>query len=296
MIRPALAAVAVLLPFLCAADAPVSPSGGHRLMVVEYDHGNSRLIEFAPDGKITWQQKLPALSVMFQPLDDGHVLVSFTGTPTGVREIDRERKTVWEYQSKAAEILSFERQPNGNVVLGEEGPCQAVEIDHAGKVVSTVPLKTTEQAPHRQVRRIHRLANGNILAAHEGEAVVREYDPSGKAVWEYGNIENVFEAIRLPSGNTLIGCGTQKRIIEVTPDKKIVWEFKSEDAPELNLAWITSLQVLPNGNYLIANFLRGHEGKGAHAFEVTKDKKVVWTFGDHANVKSITMAYALGGK
>jgi hypothetical protein len=182
------------------------------------------------------------------------------------------------------------------VLLAEQGPCQAVEVDRDGQVVSTVPLKTTEQQPHRQVRRLHRLPNGNILAAHEAEAVVREYDPTGKPIWEYGDVENVFEALRLPNGNTLIGCGTQRRVIEVTPENKVVWEFKSDDAPNLNLAWITSLQALPNGNYVIANFLRGHEGHGAHAFEVTKDKQVVWTYADHANVKSITMIKVLDAK
>jgi hypothetical protein len=50
---------------------------------------------------------------------------------------------------------------------------------------------------------------------------------------------------------------------------------------------------MPNGNYVIANFLRGSEGKGVHAFEVTKDKKVVWTFADHTMVKSITMVKVL---
>jgi hypothetical protein len=280
--------LAILTLSACLAADPVK----HQAMMVEYDHGTSRLVEVDEAGKIAWQQKLGVLAVVFEPLENGHVLYAFAGKPTGVREIDRDGKTVWEYQSKAAEILGFERLPNGNVLLAEQGPCAATEVDRDGKIVSSIPLKTTEQAPHRQVRRIHRLKNGHLLAAHEGEAVVREYDAKGNAVWEYPGIENVFEAVRLENGNTLIGCGTQKRIIEVTPEKKIVWEFKSDDAPELNLTWITSLQVLPGGNYVIANFLRGQEGKGVHAFEVTKDKKVVWTFADHEHVKSITMVKA----
>ena len=268
----------------------------HRIMVAAYEEGTSRVVEVSPDGKQTWEQKLPAVSVIFHPLEDGHVLFAHSGKPTGVEEIDRDGKVVWKYHSAAAEVLGFERLPNGNVLVAEQGPCQAVEVARDGKVVSTVPMKTTEQAPHRQVRRIHRLENGNVLAAHEGEGAVREYDPKGRVVWEYGGVDNVFDAVRLASGNTLIGCGTQRRLVEVTPDKKVVWEFKADDAPELNLTWITSLQVLPNGNYVVANFLRGSEGKGAHAFEVTKDKKVVWTFADHALVKSITMVTVLDAK
>ena len=110
------------------------------------------------------------------------------------------------------------------------------------------------------------MKNGHILAAHEGDAAVREVDRDGKVIWEYKGVENVYEALRLKNGNTLIGCGTQKRVIEVTPEGKAVWELKSDDVPELSLAWITSLQVLPNGDYVIANFLRGHEGHGRPRF------------------------------
>ena len=275
-----------------AATAPVK----HRIMVAAYEAGASRLLEIGEDGKPTWEHKLPPVSVIFHPLADGHVLFAHSGNPTGVEEVDRKGDVVWKYHSKSAEVLGFERLPNGNVLVAEQGPCQAVEVDRDGQIVSTVPMKTTEQAPHRQVRRIHRVGEGNVLAAHEGEGAVREYDPTGNVVWEYGGVENVFDAVRLANGNTLIGCGTQKRVIEVTPDKQVVWEFKADDAPELNLTWITSLQVLPSGNYLVANFLRGSEGKGVHAFEVTRDKKVVWTFADHALVKSITMVTVLGQK
>jgi outer membrane protein assembly factor BamB len=130
------------------------------------------------------------------------------------------------------------------------------------------------------VRNVHKLPSGNILAAHEGEGAVREVDADGKVVWEYTKVENTGEALRLANGNTLIACGTQKRVIEVTPDKKVVWELTARDVPEVNLTWVSSLQVLKNGNIVIGNFLRGQEGKGAHAFEVTRDKKVVWTFRD----------------
>ena len=64
----------------------------------------------------------------------------------------------------------------------------------------------------------------------------------------------------------------------------------------MNLTWVTSLQVLKNGNYVVGNFLRGQEGKGAHAFEVTRDKKVVWTFADHKLAKSITTVRVLDDK
>ena len=122
---------------------------------------------------------------------------------------------------------------------------------------------------------------------------MREVDLEGRVVWEYLGVENAGDAQRLPNGNTLISCGTQKRVIEVTPEKTIAWEFSAKDAPELNITWVSSIQLLHNGNLLVGNFLRGQEGKGAHAFEVTRDKKVVWKWEDHTLIKSLTTVRAL---
>ena len=216
--------------------------------------------------------------------------------PTGVTEIDRDKKVVWKVESKCPQVLGCERLPNGNTLFAEQGPCRAVEVDPTGKIVHSTPLTTTEKGYHLQVRNVHKLANGNILAAHEGEGAIREVDPEGKVVWEFTKVDNTGEAIRLANGNTLIACGTQKRLIEVTPEGKIVWEFGPKDAPELNLTWISSLQVFKNGNYVVGNFIRNQEGKGVHAFEVTKDKKVVWTFADHKLAQSVTTVRVLDDK
>jgi hypothetical protein len=107
-------------------------------------------------------------------------------------------------------------------------------------------------------------------------------------------VTNTGEALRLPDGNTLICCGTQKRLIEVSPDKTIVWEFTAQDAPEVNLTWVSSVQRLQNGNLLVGNFLRGQEGRGAHAFEINRNKQVVWKWADHSLIKSLTTVRALG--
>ncbi len=268
----------------------------HRIMFAEYGKGPNRLVEVDVNGKVTWEHKFPSIAVIFQVLPDGHVVYAYGGKPTGVREIDRDQKVVWEYESKCPQVLGCSRLANGNTLLAEQGPCRAVEVDKDGKVVRTTQLTTTEKGYHLQVRNVHKLANGNILAAHEGEGAVREVDAEGKVVWEFTKVENAGEAVRLANGNTLISCGTQKRIIEVTPKGEVVWEFGSKDGPELNLTWISSLQVLKNGNYVAGNFLRGQEGKGVHAFEVTQDKKVVWTFNDHKLAKSITTVRVLDDK
>jgi hypothetical protein len=265
----------------------------HRLMFFEYGKGPNRLLELDATGKVIWEHKPPSIAVIFEVLPNGHVLYAYGGKPTGVREVTRQGEEVWNYVSSCSQVLGCRRLPNGNTLLAEQGPCQAVEVSAQGKIVRVTPLHTSHEGYHLQVRNIHKLANGNILAAHEGEGAVREVDLDGNVIWEYTGVENAGDAIRLPNGNTLISCGTQKRVIEVTPDKRIAWEFSAQDAPELNLTWVSSLQPLPNGNLIVGNFLRGQEGDGAHVFEITRDKRVVWKWDDHTLIKSLTTVRVL---
>lgn len=265
-----------------------------RLLLAEYGSSPNRLLELDPDGRPVWEFKPPSICVIFQPLRNGNVLLAYGGSPTGVQEINRRREVVWNYVSACPQVLGCERLPNGDTLIAEQGPPRAVQVDPKGRVVRATPLSTSEKPYHLQVRNVHKLPNGNILAAHEGEGAVREVDPDGRVVWEYVGVENAGDAQRLKNGNTLISCGTQKRVIEVTRDGKIVWEFGARDAPELNIVWVSSIQPLRRGNILVGNFVRGHEGKGVHAFEVNRRKQVVWTYADHALVRALTTVRALG--
>jgi hypothetical protein len=287
-----LAAVLAGTPSPARAADPGAPK--RRLIFTEYGKAPNRFVELDGNGRLVWEFKPPSTTVIFQVLPSGNLLFGYGGTPTGVREITSRGETVFDYVSRSHQVFGCERLANGNTLIAEQDPCQALEINPKGETVRVTPLTTSMTHFHRQVRNVHQLPNGNLLAAHEGEGAVREVDPTGKIVWEYTGVTNTGEAQRLPNGNTLICCGTQKRLIEVSPDKQIVWEFKAEDAPELNLTWISSVQQLKNGNLLVGNFLRGQEGKGAHAFEVTRDKQIVWKWDDHTLIKSLTTVRALG--
>jgi outer membrane protein assembly factor BamB len=272
-----------------ACFSPAQAQKQHHFMFMQYSPRNA-LIEMSPDGKVLWEHPVPSLAVRFEVLKNGDVMYAYGGNPTGVQEVDRDHKVVWDYKADCEQVLGWERLPNGNVLVGEEGPCRAVEVNRKGEVVHTTPLTTDEKPAHRQLRCLHKLKNGNILACHEGDGVIREYTPDGKVVWEYRGVDSVFEAIRLKNGNTLVGGGKTTKVMEINPKGEIVWEFGSKDAPELGLHWITGVQMLKNGNLVCANFLQGVEGTGVHFFEVTRDKKVLWTWADHNRSKLTTMA------
>ena len=65
-------------------------------------------------------------------------------------------------------------------------------------------------------------------------------------------------------------------MIEVTPAGKIEWELGQDELPGIKLAWVTMLQVLPNGNVIVGNCHAGEANP--QLIEVTREKKVVWTF------------------
>lgn len=262
----------------------------HHVMAIEYP---GRLVEISDTGQKLWEHQTPSLTVMFNVLPNGNVFYPHGGDKRGAQEVDRQHQVVWSYTSPAAELLGGERLANGNSLLGEGGPPKALELDPAKAEVRSISVSTTETAAHGQIRHIHRLANGNVLLALEGEGVAREVDATGKMVWEYKGVPRIHEAIRLSSGNTLIGGGDAKRVLEVTPAGQVAWEFGATDAPELGIAFIASVQVLENGDLLVCNWLGAGGGNGVHAFQVTRDKKIVWKLDDHQLLKSATTVTAL---
>ncbi|MCA9065893.1 MAG: PQQ-binding-like beta-propeller repeat protein, partial [Planctomycetaceae bacterium] len=245
------------------------------------DSSKQRIAIVNEDGATEWEARIG-------PLHDLHVLpngnVLYQDTWTHVLEADpKTGKTVWEYESKTApgnegrriEIHAFQRLESGNTMVVESGRARILELNAAGEVVTWIPLKVEHPNPHRDTRLVRKLESGNYLACHEGDGAVREYQPDGRVVWEYrvplfgrqpadghgveafGN--QCFSALRLQNGNTLIATGNGHSIIEVTPAGQVVWSLHQNELPGIQLAWVTSLQVLPGGNILINNC---HAGPG----------------------------------
>jgi hypothetical protein len=201
---------------------------------------------------------------------------------TEVIEVNPKGEELWRYTPSSeggrVEIHSFRRLSNGLTMIAESGPSRIIEVDGKGKVQHTIPLKVAKSDPHRDTRLVRVTPDGNYLVAHEGEKTIREYNRKGEVVWEYEVGSQLYSAVRLENGNTLIGAGDGHRVVEVNKEKKVVWEIGEKDLPEITLAWITMVDRLENGNTWIVNCHAGHENP--QIIEVTPDKKVVWTFKD----------------
>jgi len=197
------------------------------------------------------------------------------------------------------EVHAFERLADGTTMIAESGTGRIIEVDRAGKLIREIALERDRPDAHSDTRLVRSTGSGSYLVAHEADGKVREYDrKSGKVTWEYevpmfgksargghgpeafGN--RLFAALRLENGNTLVATGNGHSVLEVTADKKIVWQINQSDLPGIRLAWVTTLEVLPNGNYVIGNC---HAGPGQPLLvEVDpKTKKVVWQFDRHAD-------------
>lgn len=237
-----------------------------------------------------------------QYLPNGNVL--FQISYTTVVEVNKDKQVVWKHESKPkegytgrVEIHSYQRLKNGLTMIAESGNGRLIEVDKDDKIVNVIPLTIEHPNPHRETRMVRPVANGGYLVCQEGDGKIREYDKTGKVVWTYvmelgdrprsdghgpeGHGTEVFGAVRLKNGNTLIAGGNNNRVFEVTKEGKTVWSIDHTELPGITFAWMTTLQVLPNGNIIIGNTHAGPENP--QLIEVTRDKKVVWQFKDFKN-------------
>lgn len=267
----------------------------HKLAV----QGNDRLAIVDPQGKVEWEMRWGPIHDI-HTLPSGNIMVQQGAAK--VAEIDpKTKQVVWSYDSakqngnagKRVEVHAFQPLKDDKVMIVESGPARIIEVDRDGKIVHEVKLKVNRPNAHSDTRLVRKLENGHYLVSHEADGCIREYDHAGKVVWEYevplfdkkpqgghgpeafGN--QAFAAVRLKNGNTLIATGNGHSVLEVTPEKEIVWKIEQNDLPNITLAWVTTLEVLPNGNYVIGNCHAGPKQPLLIEIE-PKTKKVVWTF------------------
>ena len=285
-----------LLVISCLIFCSAAPLAAEHRIILQ---GNNKLAIVEPGGEISWEMPWGGIHDI-HVLENGHVMVQQQNRK--VVEIDpATRKIVWSYDStqqngnagKKVEVHAFEPLDNGLVMIAESGVGRIIEVDRQGRIHKEIKLKVNQPHPHRDTRLVRKLDNGNYLVCHEGDGAVREYDgKTGEVTWEFdvplfgkerrgghgpeafGN--QVFGAVRLANGNTLVATGNGHSVLEVTPDKKISWQLHQNDLPGITLAWVTTLEVLPNGHYVIGNC---HAGPGNPlVIELDPKKmKVVWT-------------------
>jgi len=276
-----------------AGDAPASIQTvqGHRFACTDYSQG--KVFVVSAEGKVEWEYAAPSSNDLWV-LPNGNLLFN---TGHGVREVNRAKEVVFDYQS-ASEIYACQRLADGNTFIGECNAGRLIEVSPSGKVVKEIRLLPEGQdGGHLYMRNARRLANGHYLVAHYGADAVREYDSKGKMIRELTAAGGPHSAVRLPDGNTLIACGDRpggSRVFEADPSGRTVWEVGTGDLPGITLKFMAGLHRLPNGNTVMSNWLgHGQFGRAPHLIEVTRERRVVWTFADHQTMKTVSSVQVL---
>ncbi|MBI3853934.1 MAG: hypothetical protein HY298_27220 [Verrucomicrobia bacterium] len=265
---------------------------GHHFACADYVQGKVFIV--AADGQVEWEHPAPSCNELWV-LPNGNLL--FT-TGHGVKEVTREKKVVFNYESKS-EIYACQRLANGNTFIGECNAGRLLEVEPSGNIAKEIRLLPEgKDGGHLYMRNARRLHNGHYLVAHYGDQVVREYDDHGKVAREIPAAGGPHSVVRLPNGHTLIACGDLvkdgARVFEVGADGRTVWEIKSRDLPDISLKLMTGLHRLPNSNTVMSNWQgHGQFGSGPHVIEVTPQKQVVWSFADHKTMKTVSSLQVL---
>ncbi len=258
----------------------------HTFACTDYTQGMVFII--SEEGKKLWQYPAENCNDIWV-LPNGNLLFN---TGHGVKEVTYDKKVVFNFESKN-EIYACQRLANGNTFIGECNSGFLLEVGPNGQIVKKINLLPDGvDAGHAFMRNARKLENGNYLVAHYGLDKVSEYDPEGKTVREIPVKGGPHSVIRLPNGNTLIACSDhngEPRIVEIDPSDSVVWQITKNELPGIEMKFMTGMEILPNGNLVFTNWVGHHpEGKVTHAFEVTRDKKLVWIYDDQSILKTMS--------
>ena len=267
------------------------PMPGHEFVCGDYVQ--NKIMVIGRDGQVKWEY--PAQQVCdLWVLDGGNFL--FT-VGHGVMEVNREKKVVFKYET-ASEVFSCQRLPDGNTLVAETTAGRLVIVDPVGKVVKEIPLlQPGEKGSHGYAANVRQLANGHFMVAIYQGQLVREYDSNGKVLMQVPAPSGGRVVVGLADGHTLIGTAdstADPSFFEVDATGKVTWKFSNADLPGKELRHVCGIHRLPNGNTVICNYLgHGQFGKAPHLIEITPEKKVVWTYENHKDVRSMTCVQML---
>jgi streptogramin lyase len=266
--------IAALMASLTAQAEPVQ----HRLIVNGFSLGKAFIV--AADKTI--EKEVPDLEWVQDSwlLANGNYLFSYK---TGVKELATDLSVVWEYKSPAdVELHSVQPLENGHVLAAECGTKRLIEVDRTGTIVNTIKL-TTKYPRHLQVRTVRKTEQGTYWVAFLGESKIKEIDADGTVLreWKTGKVKKQAHGLQiLANGHILASTAYAGSVKEFDADGQVVWELTPQDlvaAGVTKTGYTGMVQRLPNGNTMVSMY----HGE-PQLFEVTPDKKIVWTLYNEA--------------
>jgi hypothetical protein len=259
------------------SNAELFPNGN--LAVTD---GRGRLLWFSWTGKVKWKKALRAHHDL-EITPDGKIAV----LTRGFRKIP-EVSTSHEVNDNVITLLERNREIVGTLSLYDTLSQNSIgfrfldrivvkkriDLIHANSVEWVRPERSWDTRPGS----VYEPGNVLVSVRHQDTIVILNW-PRKELVWAWGQgvISAQHDASWLRNGNILLfdnGLASKRsRVVEVNPlSREIVWEYSGGRTDPFFSASRGSAQRLPNGNTLVA------VSDSGHAFEVTRDGRVVWKF------------------
>ncbi|MGN0847523.1 MAG: hypothetical protein ACI4RA_09100 [Kiritimatiellia bacterium] len=274
---------------VACADSPIRGRMEQPLLTC----GAGRAFVVAPDGRVAWSKS--GCGNIHRVWRNGDWVYWSNGDLYRTDILTGKTELFYKPCEKEG-LYGFEILKNGNIVVAENGTDFITELK-AGTTEPVVKFKADPRGAdgrmpgaHGHFRMVRKTDQGTYLVCCSTANVVREYDAKGVLLWEQPTPALAFDVLRRANGNTLVShLGA---ITEFTPDHAVVWQFTCADAPELKLDNLCGIWERANGNLVVGTYANGVEdGSRTTAFEVTRDKKIVWSYAARGRRFSMMTAF-----
>ena len=240
------------------------------------------------DGRCSWSFTVPPLNgqspgefdhLIYDgwALTNGNILF---GTHRYVREIDRQKRTVWEYRVTGKnKVKTCVPLPNGRVAVLNSQDQAILELESGtGQVLHRIPVPA-EGTLHTRYNLLRRTPEGNYLVALRAEERFVEVDSTGKVLRSLPVPSLPALAQTLSDGTTL--CSGRFGLIRFDANGKKTWSFTPEDAaPHFPLLIAVGTVELPDGRLLVVNSDWHYQKPGENRvqlFITDFSKNISWT-------------------
>ena len=260
------------------------------------DEGNSQLHYVnLGNSAANWHVAVPAGRDM-QLVGSGRVMI---GTDNGYEEHDIATGAKVAELTTYAGTLSAHRLRNRNTMLvgvdwqGQSGIVLA-EVDSGGGVVRTIAI-----AGYDYARLARPTPSGTFLVT--SNRTVLEVNENGDIIWQaaiqYSGEPHSWLAVRLPSGETVVGAGYAANLQFFSAQGTFLRAITGPQQVTPN--FYAGYQILDNGNFVITNWQghgAGNGNLGTQVLEYDPSGNLVWSWHQDATfVSSLQAVIVLDG-
>ncbi len=217
----------------------------------------------------------------------------------GYTEFDLTLGRVMKEFKSLEGVTAVRRQPNGHTIIA------GVNIVGATGVVA-VELDANDVEVHRAifpgdyVRLVRQTNSGTYLMSCNDR--IREGSRDGQYLREFPveGFYHAWKSLRLPNGNLIVTAGYGAFVVELDPSGKILRKFGGKDQVPAKVRpfFYAMLQLLPNGNVVLANW-QGHGPgfgqSGLQLLEFNEAGEIVWSWSKAELISSLQGVLVLDG-